>query len=469
MDYKILVNKQNYLDKNKIGNLKLVTTKNIDNEDIQVEKKTYEAYLKLKEHLEKKNIIINILESYRTKEEQIEICNEFTQTYGLEYCQKYAAPPGHSEHETGLAIDIGVMINGSYFSGSNDELLTNKEYLKLYEQIHTELHYYGFILRYPKGKESITGYSYEPWHIRYVGTKTATIIYNEKLTLEEYSKHYNLNGVIVVNKDKGMTSRDVADIVGKILDTSKVGHTGTLDPLATGVLVLTLGKYTKLSEELTSLDKEYIAEVKVGVQTDTLDITGNIIQETTDFSLDDLEKVINSFKKTYYQEVPKYSAIKVHGKKLYEYARNNIDISLPQKQVTIKEIKLLSKTKNTFTFSCIVSKGTYIRSLIRDIGKTLNIPMTMTNLKRTRQGIFEIEKSSTIDDIKNGNYHLLTIDDIFNYPRVEVDENTKKKILNGIKLENKYQIIDKVIFTCHHKNLAIYQNDNNTLKMWKIL
>lgn len=443
MDYKILVNENHEINKNKLQNLILVETINTFGEKILVEKKTYNAYLQLKEFLEGKNIKIGIEKGHLKEDNK-----------------------NSSEHVTGLALDISIYSEES-FQKCDDYL--NPKYLNTYEFIHQYLKDYGFILRYPKEKEKITLHKYEPWHIRYVGKRTAAIIDENNLTLEEYYNNYNLNGVLVINKDKNMTSRDVADIVSKTLDISKVGHTGTLDPLATGVLVLTLGSYTKLSECLTSLDKEYIAEVKAGIKTDTLDISGNIIEECSDFSLARLEEVLKSFEKTYYQEVPKYSAVKVNGKKLYEYARQNIEVPLPKKEVTIKSIKLLTKDDTGFTFSCTVSKGTYIRSLIRDIGESLNVLLTMTNLKRTRQGKFKIEESFTLDDLKNGNYHVLTVNDLFDYPKIAVDLVTKNKILNGCKLENTYNIDDKVIFTYEESYLAIYKNEQNILKMWKML
>lgn len=469
MDYKVLVNKENEIDINKLQNRKLITCSNIYGNDIEIESKTYRAYLELLDFLKTKNIEIGLVDCYRTIEKQQELWDSYEQDYGLEYTKRFVAKPGTSEHHTGLAIDIEVCLNGKYFEKDNNQLIANKNYMAVYDKLSTYLHLFGFILRYPKNKENITGYNYEPWHIRYVGKKTATIIYSENITLEEYYQKYNLDGVIVINKPRDMTSRDVADFVSKTLDTEKVGHTGTLDPLATGVLVLTLGKYTKLSEDLTALDKEYIAEVKVGIETDTLDISGNIIKESKEFNLNNLEEVINSFQKTYLQEVPKYSAVKVNGKKLYQYARNGEDVILPQKTVTIKKIKLLSQTTDTFTFSCTVSKGTYIRSLIRDIGESLNIPMTMTKLKRTRQGIFEIEKSSTLEDIKNNKHKVLKIDDIFDYPKIEVTDKMKKKIENGVQLDDNYHIKDKVIFSYQGENLAIYQKNKNKLKVYKMI
>ena len=276
-----------------------------------------------------------------------------------------------------------------------------------------------------------------------------------------------MNGVIVVNKEKGMTSFDVVHEIKKIFHTKKVGHTGTLDPLAEGVLIVCIGNATKIVELLTANDKEYIAEAKLGIKTDTLDTEGEII-DRKDFNIDLLEDTINSFKKTYLQEVPIYSAVKVNGKKLYEYARKGIEVELPKKEVTIKEIELLSSSSNAFKFRCLVTKGCYIRSLINDIASSMNTYATMTSLVRTKQGKTTINDAYTLDDIRNNNYKLYTIDEVLEYPVIEVNEILEKKIHNGVKIDNIFNIKDKVIFkNKNNKLLGIYELDNNKLKVWK--
>lgn len=169
------------------------------------------------------------------------------------------------------------------------------------------------------------------------------------------------NGILIVNKPKNYTSRDVVNKVGKILKTKKIGHTGTLDPIATGVLVLTIGKATKLTDVITANDKEYIAKAKFGIETDTLDNTGNILNDIKiNFSKEEIETVLKSFIGSYNQQVPIYSAVKINGKKLYEYARNNETIELPKRKVEIKQIKLLDFEQDNgkiyIKFSCLVSK-----------------------------------------------------------------------------------------------------------------
>ena len=276
-----------------------------------------------------------------------------------------------------------------------------------------------------------------------------------------------MNGIIVVNKEKGYTSRDVVNILSTVLGTKKIGHTGTLDPIAEGVLVVCIGKCTKLCDMLTSEYKEYIAEFELGYETDTLDNTGTIINESNIKVDEDLIiNTIKSFIKEYDQEVPIFSAVKVNGKKLYEYARNNENVSLPKRKVDIKNIEVIS-INNTIKIKCLVSKGTYIRSLIRDIGYSLNTYATMTKLTRITQGKFSIKDSYTIEDIKNNNYRLITIEEIFDeYKRVNVDKELYKKISNGVTLNNDYNS-PYVLFYYNNELISIYkENEKSKLKMF---
>ncbi len=459
----ILVNKQNKIKESYLKKIELVNTKDIDSKDVLIEKETYENYLKLKEFLKEKNIEIGISSCYRTIEKQKEIYSEFKEKYGSDYAEKIVAEPRFSEHHTGLAIDINIKVNGS-FPKDNIEL---ENHTKYYEEIFKYLKDFGFILRYPKGKEEIIGYPYEPWHIRYVGKVPATIIYENNWTLEEYLQDFS--GVIVVNKQPGPTSFDIVNDISHIFGIKKVGHTGTLDPLAEGVLIVAIGKATKIVELLTKEDKEYVATVKLGIETDTYDIEGKVLKSEPVKDNLEIEKALNYYKKTYLQEVPIYSAIKVNGKKLYEYARENKEVELPKKEVTIKEIELLEKSKDEFTFKTCVSKGTYIRSLIRDIGNYLNTPATMKRLIRTKQGNIDISNSNTIEDIKNNNYKLLSIEESLNYKAIELDEETAKKVSNGVKIKNNWNIKDKVIFKHNHKLLGIYEVKDDLLVTWKNL
>lgn len=185
MNYLILVNKENKISDEFFNNLELIYITGALGEKLKVEKNTYEAYLHLKAFLEKQNIFIGIECAYRSVKEQIDILNEIKKEYGEDYASKYVALPYTSEHHTGLAIDLTLKIYGKFLD-DNDCLFDNNE---TFMKIHKHLHKFGFILRYPKGKELITGYDYEPWHIRYVG-KCAKVIYENNITLEEYVHNF---------------------------------------------------------------------------------------------------------------------------------------------------------------------------------------------------------------------------------------------------------------------------------------
>ena len=286
-----------------------------------------------------------------------------------------------------------------------------------------------------------------------------------------------MNGIVLINKEKNCTSRDGVNQVSKILKTKKIGHTGTLDPIATGVLVLCIGKATKLVEVITSYDKEYEAEVILGIKTDTKDITGKILkEEKAIISKENIEECLKKMIGTYNQTVPIYSAVKINGKKLYEYARKNEEIELPKRKVTIKELKLISdityeKEKTKFKIKCHVSKGTYIRSLIEDIATNLNTIGTMENLKRTKQGNFQIANANTIQDIENNKFKIYPIEEILEkFYKIEMTDDLYCKIKNGSIIKNNYNH-DIVAFTKNDKVIAIYKEyskDKTLLKPWKM-
>ena len=284
-----------------------------------------------------------------------------------------------------------------------------------------------------------------------------------------------MNGILVINKDLGYTSRDIVNIVCKELGTKKVGHTGTLDPNATGVLVLCVGNALKLCEMLTNHDKEYIAGITLGIETDTLDMDGTVIKdENVMIDKDMIIDAVNSFKGSYMQEVPKYSAVKVNGKKLYEYARNNIDVKLPSKMVDIYDIEIIDDIiyengKINFKIKTHVSKGTYIRSLVRDIGLKLGIPSVMSSLVRTRLGEFNISDAVSIEDIKNGDFKLISIMDcVSSIPKICVDDKLAFKIRNGVILD-KFFDGDKAFILDKDNNLiAIYENIEDKARVYKM-
>lgn len=282
-----------------------------------------------------------------------------------------------------------------------------------------------------------------------------------------------MNGVIILNKPANITSRDVINQLTKILNTKKIGHTGTLDPIATGVLVICIGKYTKLCEVLTSTYKEYIATIKLGLKTDTLDITGNILNKEEIPNLSEIQiiNVLESFLGKSIQITPIYSAVKINGKKLYEYAREGKEIELPKREIDIQKIELLSYKNNEITFKTTVSKGTYIRALIDDICTKLNVIGTMSSLIRTKQGNFSLENAYTIEETAKKNYHLLTLEEVLNdYEKINIDDNLFEKVKNGAIITRTFKE-EKACLVYKNKIIAIYQvysKDKKKAKPYKM-
>ncbi len=273
-----------------------------------------------------------------------------------------------------------------------------------------------------------------------------------------------MNGILLIDKPKGMTSRDVVNTISKIFKTKKVGHAGTLDPIATGVLVICIGTYTKLVPYLTNHEKEYIATMRLGLLTDTLDITGKVIDiKKTNLNKKRALKIIANFPKKYFQEVPKYSAVKINGKKLYEYARENKEIQLPKREVYIRNLKVLKINNNEISFKTTVSKGTYIRSLIKDIATVLDTYACMSELRRTKQGNFKIEDCHQLKDVCQST-SLLTVENIFSYKTYELNEEELKKVNNGNML-NINSNEENLFVTYQNKIIAIYQKNENNYKI----
>lgn len=281
-----------------------------------------------------------------------------------------------------------------------------------------------------------------------------------------------MNGILLINKPIDFTSRDVVNKLTKILKTKKIGHTGTLDPIATGVLVVCVGNTTKLCELLTSEYKEYIATIRLGIKTDTLDTTGNIIEEKEyNVNEEQIKEVLNSFLGTSIQTTPIYSAVKVNGKKLYEYAREGKEVELPKREINITDIELLSFKDNEIKFKTTVSKGTYIRALIDDICKKLNTVGTMSSLIRTKQGKFTLEETFTLDDVENGKYELISIEKALSeIETITIDEETYNKVKNGAIIPKEFNN-DYANFTYNNKIVAIYKTydkDSNLAKPFKM-
>lgn len=277
-------------------------------------------------------------------------------------------------------------------------------------------------------------------------------------------------GIILVNKPQNFTSRDVVNKISKILKTKKVGHTGTLDPIATGVLVICIEKATKLCDILTSEYKEYIATIKLGIKTDTLDTTGTVIEQKK-FNITKIQIIttLNSFLGKSIQTVPIYSAVKINGKKLYEYARNNEPIELPKREITVKKIELLNFKEDEITFKTTVSKGTYIRALIDDICQKLGTVGSMSSLIRTKQGNFSIDESYTIEQIEQGNYEILSLETVLaNYEKIDLDIKTFQKVKNGAIIDKKF-LNDIACLYYKDKVIAIYKTYDKDNKLAKPL
>jgi len=284
-----------------------------------------------------------------------------------------------------------------------------------------------------------------------------------------------MNGILIVNKPLGCTSHDIVYKIKKITG-EKVGHTGTLDPMAEGVLPILIGKGTLLSKYLINHDKKYIAEVQLGTKTDTADREGKTI-ETKDvpteiWNKEKMEQTLNKFVGEQEQIPPMYSAIKIKGKKLYEYARMGKQIEIKPRKIKIYNINLLdfSQEKKQIKIEVYCGKGTYIRTLCENIAEGLGTVGYMKSLKRIQVGNFKIENSIELKKIDNSNTkiiedNLISIEKVFEkYPKVELDNRKMQLFLNGVKLTKKnnngvYKIYDK-----NKKFVGTGVIENNLLK-----
>lgn len=269
-----------------------------------------------------------------------------------------------------------------------------------------------------------------------------------------------MNGIILIDKPKDYTSHDIVAIVKKI-SKEKVGHTGTLDPIATGVLPLLIGKATGISKYLINHDKTYVATLKLGIKTDTADSEGKVIEEKEVplLSNDYIIKVLNSMIGKQTQIPPIYSAIKVNGKKLYEYAREGKTVEVKERNIEIYNIKLLklniAEAEIAFEISC--SKGTYIRTVCEEVAKKLNTVGYMKELRRIKVGEFDIKDTVSIEEIKNNENllqeKLISIEEFFkNKTKIELTDKELGLFLNGVKLNKNYK---NEIYRVYNKNKFI--------------
>lgn len=290
-----------------------------------------------------------------------------------------------------------------------------------------------------------------------------------------------MNGILIVNKPKEYTSHDVVAKVKKICK-EKVGHTGTLDPMATGVLPLLIGQGTKLSKYLINHNKIYIATIKLGKKTDTLDSEGKIIEEKQvnllNLEQENVEKVLNKFIGKQKQIPPMYSAIKVNGKKLYEYARKNMQVEIPEREVEIYGMKLLNinKEEKNIKFKVHCSKGTYIRTLCEAIAEKLETVGYMKELNRVKVGEFELSQAVSIEEIENNknkedfwNKNVISIEEFFeNKPTIELEDKKLQLFLNGVQLSiNKADELYQI--RVNNRFIGIGVVENNLLKRELIL
>ena len=255
-----------------------------------------------------------------------------------------------------------------------------------------------------------------------------------------------------------------------------MGHTGTLDPQATGVLPVCVGKGTKVSDMLTNSDKEYVAEVTLGLTTDTEDIWGNVLSETDDIHIteDMLSTAIQKFIGNIEQIPPMYSAVKIGGKKLYEYARKGVEVERKSRTVTINNIEILSFGENKFSMRVSCSKGTYIRTLCADIGKELGVGACMSALTRTKSGIFTLDDAKTLDEIKkiaeDGDIKslIIPVDKIFSaLPEIRLDAKRTEQILHGMFLSVELADGDYRVYANSGDFICVAKVSGKTLKIVK--
>ena len=286
-----------------------------------------------------------------------------------------------------------------------------------------------------------------------------------------------MDGIIIINKSKNYTSHDIVYKIKKLFN-QKVGHTGTLDPLATGVLPILIGKGTQCSKYLTNHNKKYEAQIQLGQKTDTADAEGKIIEEKQVFSEmlseDKINLILRSFLGEQEQIPPIYSAIKVNGKKLYEYARKGEKIEIQPRKIKIYDIKLLNidKIQNKIDFEVSCSKGTYIRSLCEDIAEKLGTVGYMSALKRTKVGDFYIEDAITLEELEENKdnidflkAHILTIEKLFDKEQ-KICLNDKKLtlFLNGVQLSFELKEGIYKIYDVNKNFIGIGIIENNLLK-----
>ncbi len=287
-----------------------------------------------------------------------------------------------------------------------------------------------------------------------------------------------MDGILLIDKPKDWTSHDIVAKLRGILGTKKIGHTGTLDPMATGLLVICIGRATKLVDYLMSDDKEYIADILLGKTTTTDDVEGEILttNEVPKISKVELLDILENFKGKLKQAPPKYAAIKVNGRKLYDYARKGIEIDVPKRDIEILKLDLKSQTENQFKIDVKCSKGTYIRSLARDIGEKIGCGATLCGLRRTIVGNYKVENAQTIENLQVGETpKLLSVDSLVDDKRVKytADDMILKRLMQGQRIKLELDFNDEPIYVCNKNGelvlIAFYDKQTKILKSKKII
>lgn len=271
-----------------------------------------------------------------------------------------------------------------------------------------------------------------------------------------------MDGFIIVNKPKDMTSHTVCNKIRRVMNTKKVGHSGTLDPLATGVLVVAIGKATKLISYLENQDKTYVAEALFGLQTDSYDILGNTlnVDENSNPNNGEIDLALAKLKESTTQIPPIYSAIKVNGRKLYDYAKLGEEVEIKPRNIKIFSLKRVSNViDKKVKIEVNAQKGFYVRSLINDLGRELNTYAVMSELTRTKAGNYTLEMSQTLEEIETNSPRIYSIEETFAHlKRIDVNDYIKKLVLNGITLDERQFNLNEM-FKIYHNNklIAIYE------------
>lgn len=272
-----------------------------------------------------------------------------------------------------------------------------------------------------------------------------------------------MNGVLNIFKPKGMSSFDAVRVVKKVAGTGKVGHTGTLDPEATGVLPICIGKATKIIDYIMDSEKVYEVTLKLGIRTTTYDLEGEVLEERDPSHLTEEEilNAINSFKGEYSQIPPMYSALKQNGVRLYELARKGIEVERKGRLVNIYNLEDIKINNPYISMKVACSKGTYIRSLCYDIGEKLGVFATMTQLNRAKTSVFSQEKSININELtkENINDYILSMEEALEkYDKIIVNKKYSKLLVNGVRVADGRFTKDKVI---NNKLYRVYDDENN--------